>query len=98
MKETCNLFCFLSQAGVEVSDPVMDEFNQQEVEVWPRIEWKPKWAVTFAGVKSKVSGKNAITQKSTLAIKGRNIFLEDLLLDGALIVDAGDGAEVLLLA
>ncbi|KAI5669415.1 hypothetical protein M9H77_19268 [Catharanthus roseus] len=84
----------LRKAGVEVSDPVMDEFNQQEVEVWPRIEWKPKWAVTFAGVKSKVSGKNAITQKSTLAIKGRNIFIEDLLLDGALIVDAGDGAEV----
>jgi UDP-sugar pyrophosphorylase len=83
-----------SQAGVEVDNPVLQKFNQQEVEVWPRIIWKPKWAVTFTGVKSKVSGKNSITQRSTLAIKGRNIFLEDLSLEGAFILDAIDDAEV----
>lgn len=77
-----------------MGDPVLQSFNQQEVEVWPCIVWKPKWAVTFTGVKGKVSGKNTITQRSTLAIKGKNIFLQDLSLDGALIIDAPDDAEV----
>lgn len=29
-----------------------------------------------------------------MAIKGRNVFVEDLSLDGALLIDAIDGAEV----
>ncbi|KAI7730494.1 hypothetical protein M8C21_003375 [Ambrosia artemisiifolia] len=81
-------------AGVKVDDPVTQVFNGQEVEVWSRVVWKPKWAVTFADVKSKVSGNNSVSQKSTLVIKGRDIFIEDLSLDGALIVDAVDDAEV----
>jgi hypothetical protein len=69
-------------------------FNGQEVEVWPRIAWKPKWGLTFAEVKRKVSGSCAFSQRSTMAIKGRNIFLEDLSLDGALLIKAIDDAEV----
>ena len=82
------------QAGVNVDNPVTQVFNDQEVEVWARIVWKPKWAVTFADVKSKVSGNNSVSQKSTLVIKGRDIFIEDLSLDGALIVDSVDDAKV----
>ncbi|GAA0141033.1 hypothetical protein LIER_02270 [Lithospermum erythrorhizon] len=84
----------LRKAGVKVEDPVRQVFNGQEVEVWPRIAWKPKWALTFSDVKRKVSGSCSISQASTLAIKGRNIVIEDLSLDGALIVDAVDEAEV----
>ncbi|KAK9061568.1 hypothetical protein SSX86_018750 [Deinandra increscens subsp. villosa] len=84
----------LKKAGVEVDDPVTQVFNGQEVEVWSRIVWKPKWAVTFSDVKSKVTGNNSVSQKSTLVIKGRDIFIEDLSLDGALIVDSVDDAEV----
>lgn len=84
----------LRKAGVKVGDTVLDTFNEQEVEVWPRVVWKPKWAITFAEVKSKVSGNNTVTDRSTLALKGRDIFVEDLSLDGALLVDAVDGAEV----
>jgi len=69
-------------------------FNGQEVEVWPRITWKPKWGLTFSRIKSKVSGNNSISQRSTLAIKGKNIFIQNLSLDGALIIDAVDDAEV----
>lgn len=69
-------------------------FNGQEVELWPRITWKPKWAITFTGVKSKVSGSCSISQRSTLVIKGRNVFINDLSLDGALIIDPADDAEV----
>lgn len=69
-------------------------FNGQEIEVWPRITWKPKWAVTFKEVKNKVSGSSSISQRSTLVIKGRNIFVKDLSLDGALVIDVADDKEV----
>jgi len=84
----------LRKAGAQVSDPVLQVFNGQEVEVWPRIAWKPKWGLTFAEIKRKVCGSCAISQRSTMAIKGRNIFLEDLSLDGALLIDAIEDAEV----
>lgn len=99
MHVTCSLVDFkLSipsyQAGVQVADPVKQAFNAQEVEVWPRITWKPKWALTFSDIKSKVSGKCSISQRSTMVIKGRNVYLQDLSLDGTLIVNAVEDAEV----
>lgn len=90
----CLLFFHFFQAGFQVADPVLQVINGQEVEVWPRITWKPKWGLTFSLVKSKVSGNCSISQRSTLAIKGRKIFIENLSVDGALIVDAVDDAEV----
>ncbi|XP_024987087.1 UDP-sugar pyrophosphorylase-like [Cynara cardunculus var. scolymus] len=84
----------LRKAGVKVDDPVSQVFNGQEVEVWSRVVWKPKWAVTFADVKRKVSGSSSISQKSTLVVKGRNILIEDLSLDGTLVIDSVDDAEV----
>ncbi|KAK7282682.1 hypothetical protein RIF29_11654 [Crotalaria pallida] len=84
----------LKKAGVQVADPVLQVFNGQEVEVWPRITWKPKWGLTYSLIKSKVSGNCSISQGSTLAIKGKKIFIENLSLDGALIIDAVDDAEV----
>lgn len=84
----------LRKAGVQVDDPVTQVFNGQEVEVWPRIVWKPKWGLTFAETKRKVGGSSTVSQRSTMVIKGTNIFLEDLSLDGALLVDAIEDAEV----
>lgn len=75
-------------------DPVLQVFNGQEVEVWPHIVWKPKWGLIFSEIKRKVSGNCSVSQNSILALKGQNIFLENLSLDGALIVDAVDNAEV----
>lgn len=62
--------------------------------MWPRIVWKPKWALTFSEIKKKVCGSCSISQKSTLVINGRDIFVEDLSLDGTLLVDSTDEAEV----
>ncbi|RVX15791.1 UDP-sugar pyrophosphorylase [Vitis vinifera] len=80
--------------GVQIDDPVQEVFNGQEVEVWPRITWKPIWAVTFSEIKRKISGSCSISQRSTLVIKGCNIFLEDLSLDGTLVVNSVEDAEV----
>ncbi|CAK7346901.1 unnamed protein product [Dovyalis caffra] len=83
----------LRKIGVHVGNPINEVFNGQEVEVWPRIVWKPKWGLTFVEIRSKVSGSCSITQRSSMAIKGRNIFVKDLSLDGALVVDSIDEAE-----
>ncbi|XVF39244.1 hypothetical protein PTKIN_Ptkin01aG0019900 [Pterospermum kingtungense] len=84
----------LKKAGVKVDDPVQQVFNGQEVEVWPRVTWKPKWGLTFAEIKRKVNGSCSISQRSTMALKDRDIVLEGLSLDGALIINSVDGAEV----
>ncbi|KAB2061739.1 hypothetical protein ERO13_A10G100400v2 [Gossypium hirsutum] len=84
----------LKKAGVQVEDPVQQVFNNQEVEVWPRVTWKPKWGITFAEIQSKVGGGCFISQKSTMALKGRHIFLENLTLDGTLIINSSDDAKV----
>ncbi|KAF6153204.1 hypothetical protein GIB67_016683 [Kingdonia uniflora] len=65
----------------------------KEVEVWPRIVWEPKWALTFTDVKEKVHGHCSISQRSTLVIKGHNVANEDLTLDGALIISSAEGTE-----
>ncbi|KAF6137070.1 hypothetical protein GIB67_030834 [Kingdonia uniflora] len=83
----------LREAGCKIADPVIEEFNGQEVEVWPRIVWEPKWALTFADVKEKVHGHCSISQRSTLVIKGHNVAIEDLTLDGALIISSAEGVE-----
>ncbi|CAM8889757.1 unnamed protein product [Rhodiola kirilowii] len=84
----------LKKAGVNIDDPVKDVFNGQEVEVWPRITWHPKWGLSFAEVKKKVGANCSISQPSTLVINGRSIHLESLSLNGALIINSIDGAEV----
>ncbi|KAJ9166713.1 hypothetical protein P3X46_021420 [Hevea brasiliensis] len=84
----------LRKVGVQVDDPVQRVFNGQEVEVWPRITWKPQWGLTFSDVSSKVSGSCSMSQRSTMVIKGRNVFVEDLSLDGALVIESVDEAEV----
>lgn len=92
--ELWGFFLSVYQVGVQVADPVVQVFNGQEVEVWPRITWKPKWGLTFAEIKRKVCGSSSISHRSTMVIRGRNVFLEDLSLDGALLIDAVDDAEV----
>ncbi|KAH9757247.1 UDP-sugar pyrophosphorylase [Citrus sinensis] len=83
-----------AKAGAQVDEPVQEVFNGQEVEVWPRLTWKPKWGLTFSEIKNKVSGSCSVSQKSTMVIEGHNVILEDLSLNGALIIDSVDDAEV----
>ncbi|KAG0492377.1 hypothetical protein HPP92_005775 [Vanilla planifolia] len=87
----------LRKAGVQVADPENAVFNGQEVEVWPRITWKPKWALTFSDVKKKVKEECSISQRSTMVINGENICLKGLSLNGTLLVNAINEAEVLVI-
>ncbi|XP_074579912.1 UDP-sugar pyrophosphorylase-like [Curcuma longa] len=84
----------LKKAGVLVADPIIDIFNGQEVEVWPRVTWSPKWASTFTDVIGKVGKGCSISQRSTLVINGQNIVLDGLRLDGTLVITVNDQADV----
>ncbi|CAA2981760.1 UDP-sugar pyrophosphorylase [Olea europaea subsp. europaea] len=59
----------LRKSGVKIDDPILQVFNGQEVEVWPRIVWKPKWGLTFSDVRNKVHGDCSVTERSTMVIK-----------------------------
>lgn len=87
-------FDCICQAGVQIADPVTDVFNGQEVEVWSRITWSPKWALTFNDIKKKVNERSSVSQRSTLVVNGQNVFLEALSLDGTLIINSIDEAKV----
>ncbi|KAL8167588.1 hypothetical protein V2J09_009087 [Rumex salicifolius] len=84
----------LRKAGIKVEDPKSSVFNGQEVQVWPQIIWKPKWGVTFSDVKRKIKGNCCISQRSSMVINAENVFIEDLSLDGALVINSTNDAEV----
>lgn len=84
----------LRKAGAQIADPVLDVFNGQEVEVWPRIVWKPKWALIFSDVRKKLREGCSVSQRSTMVLNGQNIFLDGLSLDGTIVINAINGAEV----
>ncbi|KAJ3696268.1 hypothetical protein LUZ60_001645 [Juncus effusus] len=84
----------LKKAGVNIAEPVKDTFNGQEVEVWSRVTWHPKWALTFKDVKEKVNQKCSVSQQSTMVIKGPNVFLEGLSLNGTLVISSTDESKV----
>ncbi|BAF20396.1 uDP-sugar pyrophosphorylase [Oryza sativa Japonica Group] len=83
----------LRKAGAQIADPVIDTFNGQEVEVWPRITWIPRWGLIFKDVKAKVHSNSSVSQRSALVINGKNITIQGLSLDGTLIVNAKDEAK-----
>lgn len=85
-----NLPSHTFQAGVQIADPIMDVFNGQEVEVWPRITWSPKWALTFSDAKRKVNERCSVSQRSTLVINTSNVILHALSLDGTLIANEAE--------
>lgn len=84
----------LRKAGAQIADPVLDVFNGQEVEVWPRIVWKPKWALIYSDVRKKLREGCSVSQRSTMVLNGQNIFLDGLSVDGTIVINASNGAEV----
>eukprot|EP00271_Cylindrocystis_brebissonii_P023199 TRINITY_DN947_c0_g2_i1.p1 TRINITY_DN947_c0_g2~~TRINITY_DN947_c0_g2_i1.p1 ORF type:complete len:631 (-),score=144.25 TRINITY_DN947_c0_g2_i1:449-2341(-) len=85
----------LKTAGADIAEPVSKEFNKQTVEVGPRIVWSPQWAITLAEVKAKVQ-KLKVSQKSVLVLEGADIHVNDVTVDGALVVKAAADAKVIL--
>ena len=62
----------------------------------PHIVLHPNFAVSFAGLKSKLPNPSAvkISPRSTLVVEGPDVSIESLDLDGALVIKAVPGARV----
>ncbi|KAH7352206.1 hypothetical protein KP509_19G034100 [Ceratopteris richardii] len=84
----------LKHVGVEIEGPKTATYNGQEVQVWPRIVWTPDWGITYSAVKRKVLGSCIISQNSTLVLNGKEIILDNVNLDGTLLVNAVNDAKV----
>merc|ERR1719410_795929 len=84
----------LRMAGVEIEPPQTATFNGIEVNLEARIVWSPYWAHSYAAACSRLKpgGCVKISQRSTLILDG-DVFIEDLTLDGALVITARLGSR-----
>jgi UDP-sugar pyrophosphorylase len=78
------------QANMEIEDPIVEEYNGHIVDLWPRVVWLPSWALTFKDVCNNIVGPSLrngfISQHSTLLIFSDHLILENIHLDGTLIL------------
>ena len=44
----------LQDLGANIEGPETRTFNELSVEVWPRVSWSPKFAVTYADLKASL--------------------------------------------
>ena len=76
-----------------VADGGAVSYNDVPVELGPAVVLSPSFGVTSTEVAGKVRG-GTISARSTLVLDGEDIIVEDLELDGALVVRAVAGACV----
>lgn len=87
----------LALAGAKVAESVDFAANDIVVPAGPRVVLHPSFACTFDEMKRKVAGGDKIkilSPESVLVVEGEGVVLEDLTLDGALVVKACAGAKV----
>lgn len=65
------------------------------VQVGARIVFHPSFATTTSEILGRIKGDVRISDRSTLVVKG-DVVIENLELDGALIINAEDGAQVVI--
>jgi len=83
--------CFSLCKCVCVCD--LQEYNEIKVQEGAKVVLAPSFGVTRAEVRSKITGKVTISDASTLILDG-DITINNLVLDGTLIVKAAAGASV----
>jgi len=85
----------LRMAGAQVDPPQSAVFNGISVDLEARIVWSPQWASSYQAVRARLApgGRFQISQRSTLILDG-DVFIQDLVLDGALVVVARPRSSV----
>mmetsp|Transcript_101101 Transcript_101101/g.290997 ORF Transcript_101101/g.290997 Transcript_101101/m.290997 type:complete len:588 (+) Transcript_101101:118-1881(+) len=85
----------LRLAGAEVEAAQRRTFSGIEVDLEPMVVWSPQWAVSFVGIRERLApgAKLSISQRSALVLDG-DISIEELTVDGALVVRASPGCRV----
>jgi len=88
----------LKFSGVDLPVDCFDDFVTVAgipVTSGPRIVLCPAFAVSQEEVLEKIKGnRNKISKRSSLILEGQNLSIENLNLDGALVIKAGDNTHV----
>jgi UDP-sugar pyrophosphorylase len=85
----------LRLAGADVPAAAVDaEFNGMKLPMGPRVVLGPDVATSFDELKSKV-GAVKLGAKSALVVEGSGVNLKNVEVDGALVIKACEGAEVI---
>jgi UDP-sugar pyrophosphorylase len=87
----------LRMAGASVADPTAVTFAGTPLELWPRVVLSPGTAATLVELKERVvkpTGAGVrVSARSCLVLRG-DVILEELELDGTLVITAAPGATV----
>ena len=84
----------LQTLGVSVGPPSEAAFNGiQGLEFWPRVVWRPSWAVGFSALKQRLARPEAVTigRDTVLVIDNPNASIDSLDLKRGTLVVAGSG-------
>jgi len=88
----------LRLAGAEVADPTPVTFAGTQLQLWPRVVLSPATAATLVELRERVvrpAGDGVrLSARSALVLRG-DVRLEELSLDGALVITAAPGAHVI---
>lgn len=87
---------FLQSHGCKIKEAEPCVYNGIKVIPGPAIVLKPDFVSCMADFKNKFPfpEKVAISSRSTLVVKGSDIVIESLQLDGCLVVEAGPGEKI----
>eukprot|EP00752_Nemacystus_decipiens_P003634 g3349.t1 len=81
-------------AGCEMGEPEAVEFAGVPLAVGPRVVLQPSFATTTKDIREKTGPGVKVSSRSTLVLEGEGLHLEDLELDGALVIKAAPGVTV----
>jgi hypothetical protein len=77
-------------AGVKIErETTMNKYGGIPIAFGPKVLMDFSFAVTLSEVRNKFKGTNSISKDSTLILKGIDSSVEDLQLDGYLVVQDG---------
>uniref|UniRef100_A0A061SAF4 UTP-monosaccharide-1-phosphate uridylyltransferase n=1 Tax=Tetraselmis sp. GSL018 TaxID=582737 RepID=A0A061SAF4_9CHLO len=89
--------CALQMVGAKVETPVECEFNGLKLKLWPRVVLSPSFAPSFGELERKVHAREVQIEKdAVVVIDGCDIRIESLKVDGAFVLRAVPGAEVVI--
>ena len=67
----------------------MEDYAGIKLAYGPKILLDPTFALTLSEIKAKFQGNNKISKDSTLILKGKDSRIENLSLDGYLVLENG---------
>lgn len=86
----------LRRLGAHVAPPIDRIFRGVGVAVGPAVALMPSFAPCFTVLGQKLPAPSTVTisQRSSLVVTGEDIRVQNLELDGALVIDVADGASL----